>query len=133
MFAVCFGLLLKHKILGEDKNIIGVVSIVIAFFVTGYGAVPLGEVLSNMFGAAAVVLAGVLVVVLIAHMAGFELSAFTDRKGVLAVLVIVGILLFIASGALAVFGVSGGVNDTVIAAIFMIALVVIAVWFIGKD
>lgn len=134
VFAVVFGLLLKHKVIGENKNIIGVVSIVVAFFVTGYGAVPLGQVLSNLFGALAVVLAGVLVVILIANMAGFELKAFTDRKSVLAVLVVVGILLFVVSGALAIFNIKSiATNSTMIAAIFMIAFVAIAVWFIGKD
>ncbi len=133
MFAVCFGLLTKHEVIGENKNIIGVVSLVIAFFVTGYGAVPLGEVLSNLFGAAAVVLAGVLVVVLLAHMAGYNLDVFTDKKYALAVLVIVGIALFIASGALAIFNINFLGNDTLIAAVFMIALVIIAVWFIGNS
>ena len=133
VFAVVFGLLLKYKALGENKNVIGVVSLVIAFFVTGYGAVPLGTVLSNLFGAAAVILAAVLIIVLFAHMVGYDLDIFTGNKKALAVLVIIGIALFVVSGALAIFNINFIGNDTVIAAVFMIALLVIAIWFIGSD
>ena len=35
MFAVTYGLLVKSKVLGEDQKLIGVISLVAAFFVVG--------------------------------------------------------------------------------------------------
>ncbi|MFH1421063.1 MAG: hypothetical protein ABIG30_03845 [Candidatus Aenigmatarchaeota archaeon] len=131
MFAIVFGLLLKYKTLGEDKRLIGVMSLVVAFFVTGYLAAPLGVILSNLFGAAIVVLAAILIVVLFANMAGYETKALTDKKVMLAVLIIVAIVLFIASGALAIFNVGAIANNAAVAAIFIIAVMAVAIWLIG--
>ena len=56
MFAVVYGLLVKSKVLGEDQKIIGVVSLVSAFFVIGFGGVAIGTFFSNLFGIAAVIM-----------------------------------------------------------------------------
>src|SRR3989344_7203876 len=58
MFALTFGLLLKSKAVGEDKKILGVISMVVAFFVIGFGGPILGNFLTSVFGIATIVLAG---------------------------------------------------------------------------
>jgi hypothetical protein len=130
MFAVTYGLLMKSKALGEDQKIIGVVSLVAAFFVVGYGGPLLGTFFSNLFGIAAVVLGGILVTVLFISMAGGDISKFAESKEIMALLAGVGIIVFMI--VLGTFGV--GIESDVVAAIFMVIVMAVAVVFIaGKQ
>jgi hypothetical protein len=62
IFVVSYGLLLKTKLF-ENPKITGVLSLVIAFFVIGFGGPFLAGFFVNLFGYAAVIIAGILVVV----------------------------------------------------------------------
>lgn len=127
MFAVVYGLLVKSKALGEDQKIIGVVSLVTAFFVVGYGGVAMGVFFQNLFGVAAIVLGGILVTVLFVSMAGGDISKLVENKAVMALLAGVGIIVFMI--VLGTFGVT--IQSDVIAAIFLVVVMAIAVVFIA--
>ena len=127
MFAVTYGLLLKSKALGEDQKVIGVVSLVAAFFVVGYGGPLLGAFFQNLFGVAAIVLGGILVTVLFVSMAGGDISKFVESKAIMALLAGIGIIVFMI--VLGTYGVA--VQSDVIAAIFMVIVMAIAVVFIA--
>jgi hypothetical protein len=130
MFAVTYGLLLKSKALGEDQKIIGVVSLVAAFFVVGYGGLAIGVFFSNLFGIAAIVLGGIIVTVLFVSMAGGDISKFAESKEIMALVAGIGIIVFMI--VLGTFGVT--VESDVIAAIFLVIVMAIAVVFIaGKQ
>ena len=130
MFAVTYGLLLKSKAIGEDQKIIGVVSLVAAFFVVGYGGPLLGAFFQNLFGIAAVVLGGILVTVLFVSMAGGDISKLAESREIMALMAGIGIIVFMI--VLGTFGVS--VSNDVIAAIFLVIVMAIAVVFIaGKQ
>ncbi|HLD49146.1 MAG TPA: hypothetical protein VJB11_02180 [archaeon] len=130
MFAVVFALLLKSKALGEDKKISGVISLVIAFFVVGFGGPALGNFFIDLFGAAAVVLAGILVIILFVALTGGDISKLGSNKATLAVVIGIGIIIFATLIGTA-FGVR--VNWEVGAIIFMIIVMAIAVYFIGGN
>ncbi len=129
IFVLCYGLLLKAKYF-EDQKIIGVLSLVVAFFVVGYGGPALANFFVNLFGLAAVVLAGILVIVLFIAMTGGDISKVASGKAVMAIVAGVGIIVFfVALGALGVT-----VNDSVVGIIFVIVLLGIAILFVtGKD
>lgn len=127
VFALVFALLLKAK-LTEDKKIIGVLSLVIAFFVVGYGGPALGNFFVNIFGMAAVVLAGILVILIFVAMSGADVTKLANKE-IAAVLVAVGVVLFII--ALGSMGVS--MNNDVMAAVFLVIVMAIAVMFIAKN
>ena len=127
MFALVYGLLLKSKALGEDQKVMGVVSLVAAFFVVGYGGPLLGTFFQNLFGVAAIVLGGILVTVLFVSMAGGDISKLAESKAIMALLAGVGVIVFML--VLGAFGVT--IQNDVIAAIFMVIVMAIAVVFIA--
>lgn len=128
MFAVVYGLLVKAKFF-EDAKIVGVISLVLAFFVVGFGGPWLAGFFVNLFGYAAVIIAGILVIVLFVTMSGGSVGKFFDNKGIAAVLVGIGIIVFfIALGGLNVI-----VSDAVIGIIFIIIVMAIAVYFIAGN
>lgn len=128
-FAVVYGLLAKTKVLGEDLKVVGVTAMVIAFFVTGFGGVAFGLLLSSMFGMAIIILATIIIIVLFAAMTGFDMSAFTDHKGILAVLIGIGILIFFTVGAASVLKIN--ISGEVASIIFVLILMAVAVYFIA--
>src|SRR3989338_7869016 len=83
IFAVAYGLLMKAKYF-EDQKIIGVISLVLAFFVVGFGGPGLANFFVNLFGLATIVLAGILVIVLFVAMSGADVSKVLAGKGVVA-------------------------------------------------
>jgi len=129
MFAVTYGILLKSKALGEDQKIIGVISLVVAFFVIGYGGVAIGTFMQNMFGIAAMVLAGILVTVLFVSMAGGDISKFVEGKEVMALIIAIGIVVFVV--AIGSIGVNLGTDA--LAAVFIMVVMGIAVFFIAGN
>ena len=78
MFAVTYGLLAKAKFF-EDTKIVGVISLVLAFFVVGFGGPWLAGFFVNLFGYAAVIIAGLLVIVLFITMSGGSVGKFFDN------------------------------------------------------
>ncbi|MBI3190282.1 hypothetical protein HYZ41_01110 [archaeon] len=125
VFVVVYGLLIKTKFF-EDQKIIGVLSLVLAFFVIGYGGPMLANFFVNLFGLAAVIIAGILVIVLFIAMTGGDISKIASGKSVAAALAGIGIIVFfIALGALGV-----AINDSVIGIIFVIVILALAVLFI---
>ncbi|MCX6818701.1 MAG: hypothetical protein NT129_01740, partial [Candidatus Aenigmarchaeota archaeon] len=128
MFAVTYGLLLKSKALGEDHKIIGVVSLVTAFFVIGFGGIALGNFFQNIFGIASMLIAGILVIVLFVSMAGGNITKFMEGKSIIALIIVIGIIVFAV--ALGSIGVS--VSSDVVATIFIVIIMGIAVFFIAS-
>lgn len=129
MFAVVFGLLAKTKILSEDPKVSAVVSLVLAFFVIGYGGPWLANFFVNLFGVAAVVIAGILVTVLFVSMAGGDIGELMKNKAVLALVVGLGIVVFVmVLGAWTVVA-----DPNTIAIIVMLIVMAVAIVFItGK-
>jgi hypothetical protein len=125
IFAVVYGLMIKAKYF-DDPKIIGVISLVIAFFVVGYGGPVLANFFVNLFGLAAVVLAGILVIALFLAMTGGDISKLASSKAVMAVVVGIGVIVFVvAIGALGV-----QVSDSVIGIVFVIIVLGIAILFV---
>lgn len=128
MFVVAYGLLVKTKFF-ENTKIVGVLSLVLAFFVVGFGGPALADFFVNLFGYAAVIIAGILVIVLFVTMSGGSVTKYFDNKGVAAILVGIGIIVFfIAMGGFRVV-----VSDAVIGIIFIIIVMAIAVYFIAGN
>lgn len=127
IFAISFGLLAKSKVLGDDLRITAVVSIVLGFFVVGFGGPWLASFFVNIFGIAAAVLAGLLVLALFMGMAGIPLDQLVKSKAVLAVLAGIAVLVFaLAAGAWSVV-----VNPNTIAIVLVLIVMAVAVVFIA--
>src|SRR3989338_1536927 len=125
MFVVCYGLLMKAKLF-ENTKITGVLSLVLAFFVVGFGGPWLAGFFTNLFGYAAVIIAGILFVVLFITMSGGNISKIFDNKGVAVLLAAIGIIVFF----IAVGGASVVISDSVIGIVFVLIIMAIAVYFI---
>lgn len=130
-FAIVFALLVKSEVLGDDKKVIGVISLVIAFFITGFGAVPLGEFLVSVFGLAVMIIAGIMIVILFAGMTGFDLTGMTDNKALLAVAAAIGFIVLLTAGVAGVFRIH--IDETTFAVIFMMIVMILAVYFIANE
>ena len=124
-FVVVYGLLMKAKFF-EDQKVIGVLSLVIGFFVVGYGGPAIANFFVNLFGLAAIILAGILVIVLFIAMTGGDISKVASGKAVAAAVAGIGIIVFfVAAGALGIT-----VSDSVIGIIFVIVVLGIAMLFV---
>ncbi len=124
-FVVVYGLLMKAKFF-EDQKVIGVLSLVIGFFVVGYGGPAIANFFVNLFGLAAIILAGILVIVLFISMTGGDISKVASGKAVAAAVAGIGIIVFfVAAGALGIT-----VSDSVIGIIFVIVVLGIAMLFV---
>jgi len=121
VFAVTFGILVKSKAFGEDQRISAVVAVVLGFFVVGFGGPFLAEFFVTIFGVAAMVIAGILIVVLFMGMAGIGLDKISNNKAAVAFFVGIAIIIFfIALGGLFVD------IDQDTAAIILIMIVLVA-------
>src|SRR3989338_891580 len=125
VFVVVYGLLTKAKFF-ENPKIVGVLSLVLAFFVIGFGGPWLANFFVNLFGYAAVIIAGILVVVLFVTMSCGNISKVFDNKGVAVLLAAIGIIVFF----IAVGGASVVISDSVIGIVFVLIIMAIAVYFI---
>ena len=126
MFAITFGALMKSKVFGEDKRIAGVISLVVAFFVVGFGGPAFGSFFVGFFGVASMILAAILVIVLFVTMSGGDMSKLMESKALVAL--VAGVSLII------VFTLAGGtiaLSNDVIAMIFIVVIMGIAVYFIA--
>ena len=124
VFVVVYGLLTKAKFF-ENPKIVGVLSLVLAFFVIGFGGPWLANFFVNLFGYAAVIIAGILVIVLFVTMSGGNVTKLFDNKAVAILMAAVGLVIFfVAVGGSAVV-----VSDAVIGIVFVIILMAVAVYF----
>ena len=129
-FAVVYGLLTAAKIF--EKRIVTAIALVVSFFVTGYAGTMLSSFFINIFGGASIVIAGILVVLLFVGMFGYNLKDL-PKAGTLAVLVIVGIVLwFLSVGAAQGVGYLTLMSPDLIALILIIVVIVLAVWMIVR-
>lgn len=128
VLAISYGLLIKSKMF-EDQKIIGVISLVLAFFVIGFGGPGLANFFVGAFGLAAIVLAGILIIVMFVALAGGDVSKLMgDNKAVMAALAGVGIIIFfVAAGSVGVRA-----SDSVVGIIFVIVVLAVAILFIAK-
>ncbi len=128
IFVVVYGILYKTKVLGDDLRVNAVLSIVIGFFVVGFGGPPLASFFINIFGIAAAVIAGILVLLLFIGMAGIPLDQISKNRGALVFLIAIAVIIFfVAAGA------TVQVNQTTIAIVLMIIVLAGAISFItGK-
>jgi len=128
VFVVLYAILLKTKILGDNQRIIGVLSLVVAFFVIGYGGTGLANFFVNFFGLATILIAGLLVLMLFIGLAGWDLSNIANKNVVAAILAaIVIIIFFTAAGSIGV-----RISDSVIGIIFIIIILAVAIGFVTK-
>ncbi len=128
IFAISYGLLVKSKMF-EDHKIVGVLSLVLAFFVIGFGGAGLANFFVNIFGLAALVLAGILIIIMFIAMAGGDVSKLMgNNRAIMAALVGIGLVIFfVAAGAVGVV-----VSDSVIGIIFVIIIMAVAIMFVAK-
>lgn len=99
-FAIVFGLLIKAHIFGDaNKKVSGVLAIVIAFFVAAFAGPQMAAYFTVLFAGFSTVAAAILVVVLLVALVGIDISWNKDKKhaqyGAIAVLVVIGIVLFL--------------------------------------
>jgi hypothetical protein len=127
-FAVLWGLLLKSKVLGDNQRVNGVVSLVVAFFIIGFGGPALGAFFTTIFGLAVVVIAGLLVALLFLGMGGWDFSKVADPKIMGAIFVAIAIIIFfMAAGSIGI-----GMSGSALQIIFVIIILAIAIGFITK-
>lgn len=127
-FAVFWGLLTKTKVLGDNLRVNGVVSLVAAFFVIGFGGPALGAFFTSIFGLAIVIIAGLLVAVLFLGMGNISLDKITDPKILGAIIAAIAIIVFFtAAGSIGI-----GVSSSALSIIFVIVILAVAIGFITK-
>jgi hypothetical protein len=124
-FTVVFALLYRSKWV-DNNRINGVLALVFAFFVIGYGGLFMAEFFVNLFGIAALVIAALLVVVLFIAMSGGDPSKVLANKGTYAVLIGIAVIIF----GIAIGGMGVRINDSVIGIIFVIVVLAIGMVFI---
>ena len=142
--AVFYGVL--HYVFGDKmpKSAIGMISLVMAFFVMLYASwnPAILSFLTNLTGATLIIGSGVLIIAILLGIIGFKVDMLTDKEYagrgrwvfILALLVI-GILVFFGAGG----GVLGLVmpnfanNGTFLTAVFVIIVLALAVWWLASE
>ena len=130
ILAISFGLLLKSKVVGEDKKIIGAISLVLAFFIVGFGGPALGLFFTTLFGFGTVARAGLLVMILYLAMTGGVVSKMLSGKEVMYALIGIGLIIFFVAAGSA-FGIK--VTDTSWSIVIVIVIMGAAIMFLMKD
>jgi len=134
-FAIVYGLLIKANIFGDaNKKVSGALAFVIAFFITGFAGPAMAGFFISIFGGATIFLAGILVIILFLAMVGWTPSTGTGGTGwkvAIGALVVIGIVLFLVATGTILTGVA--LSESTVAAIFVIAIIAIAMWFITKE
>ena len=128
-FAIVYGLLGRLKTFG-NKNINIALSFVIAFFVTGAAGPQLAAFFINLFGGAAMYLAGILVLMLFMALMGYDLETLKKGKYI-AVIVVIAVALFLGSTGTFVGSVFIDANVATLA--FWLIIIVIAIYMITTE
>ena len=135
-FAIVYGLLLKANLFGgkdskgKNDKISIALAFVIAFFVTGAAGPQLAAFFINLFGGAAVYLAGILVIILFLSLIGYNLDKLNHIVYVLIV-VVIGIFLFLGSTG-TFFGYAIISSDIAVLA-FWLVIIVVAVYLLVHE
>ena len=124
---IFFGIILKAPFLpeGRKKQTAVIISAILALFAVNF--IPLGALLSQMFGSAGIYIAGILVVILFLGMGGWELGSF-DKYAVGGILVLLAILVLAGSG----FPMPV-ISSNMWTLIFVVVLIGAAVLFLGGE
>ncbi|MBI4162148.1 MAG: hypothetical protein HY513_00565 [Candidatus Aenigmarchaeota archaeon] len=125
VFVVVYALLMKSKF-SEDKRLIGVLSLVVAFFSIGFGGPPLANFFVSLFGFGTLIIALIFIIILFLAMTGRDISKIGDTKTLTVVAAGIGIIIF--SVALGGYGVN--ITDSVIGILFIIIVLAIAIMFV---
>ena len=136
-FAIVYGLLFKANLFGDvNKKVSGILAIVIAFFVTFYSGPVMATYFTTIFAGFATVAAAILVVVMMVALVGFKMQwegSKNIRYGTVAVLIAIGVVLFMISAGASWLRWTLWSNSYV-TAIFIILLILAAVAFVmGGD
>ncbi len=133
IFAVVYGLLMKAKLFDTlNKPISGILALVIAFFGTAIAGPELAAFFVTLFGGATIYIAGIITVILFLVLVGGP-HTLTDKKGIGAwavALLVVGIAIVIFATATGVVVTGIALNETTVAALFIVVIIAIAVYFI---
>lgn len=127
-FAIVFGLLEKVKVI-PNTRINAVLALVLGLFVTAVGGPQLAAFFISISSGAAIFLAGFLILILMVTLFGYGGSDGNFRHmAVLAVVIIIGIVLFLSStGGFINLGISPDMANLIFVGIVLIAVV----WFVA--
>jgi hypothetical protein len=128
VFGVVYGILQKSGILGGKPRVDGIVSFVIAFFVTGY--TNIGTYFVSITGLGAMLITALLVAVMFFALVGFQVPELKTGNWALFI-VGVGLVLFWIVGGGTIAGIS--LSNEAWAAILMIVVIAIAIWFVSEE
>jgi hypothetical protein len=139
VFAIVYGLLAKANLFGgQNTRVSALLGIIIAFFVASYYGPTIAVYFTTLFGGATYILAVILVAILFIAMSGFKIEDLTkaaDKKKlwpVLLFLIVLAAIVFMVATGTVISGVA--LNENAIAAIFIVIILLIAVWFVvGKE
>lgn len=115
----------------RKKSIAIVVGAILSFFAVNFpiNGIPLGSLLSNLFGWGGIYIAGILVVLLFLGMFGFNLSTLIENKVALSfVLLLLGIIVLSAAGFPLI-----ALDEVTWTLIFVILLIGGAMMFLGDQ
>jgi len=132
-FAIVYGLLSKANLFDKvNKQVSVALAFVIAFFVTGLGGAQLAAFFTNLFGGASMFLAGILVIVLFTTMLSKDKDSNWLHKSMIPIMAVIaiGIALFLGSTG---FGGKVWLDAGTSVAIFWIAIIVIAIYFVTRE
>jgi hypothetical protein len=141
--AIFYGIL--HWTLSDKmpKSAIALISILLSFFVMLYSSwnPMIVNFLANLSGAGLIVGSGILFVAILLGLVGFKISGLTEKgvagKGMWVFIIgvmIIGILIFFGAGGSS-FGLipSWSNNAEFMTAIFVVAIIALAVWWLGSE
>jgi len=128
VFAVVYAILARTNVF-NNNSVNGLVSMVIAFFVTGFGGPAIGKFFSSFFGGSSIFFAGFLVLILFAGMFGFKVGDKIEGK-FLAVAALIAVVLFISWGGPAVAGIN--LSEKTQAILFVVVVMGAAIAFVTQ-
>ena len=124
------------------KSAIALISIVLAFFVMLYSSwnVMIVQFLANLSGAGLIVGCGILFIAILLGLMGFNIEGLTNASAgrskwiFLIGVIVIGILIFFGAGGDA-FGLipDWSNNGEFLTALFVIAIIGLAVWWLGSE
>ncbi len=139
-FAVVYGLLVKTKVLAEDEKQVGInglVAIIVAFFLTAYTpyGTSLGAWFTGLFGPGVLFIAILLMIVLFAGLFGITEFDTDSLKGYIPVIAILVLAWLLYTGWIGVTGAApiGIAEGELMAILFVVAVFVIAIWFVTYE
>ena len=137
--AIFYGILTWSVGKRIGKGPTALISIILAFFVMLYSSFNIGIVgfFANLSGAGLIIGSGILLIIIILGIAGFELeTSFSGhwKTALILFLILIGILAFVGAGA-GQFGLFPGfANDPqFVTLIFFIVIIALALWFLSKS